>query len=127
MKSFDSKIKISFIAALTLASCTIAVCCLVVIIGARGECVGRQWLEGYRPIDFFGLSLFATIGAAIVGRAALGPRAWRGTYYKIDRTTVKVEDIAYGSVIGMVMSIAIVLGVAIFYGHTILIECLSRT
>lgn len=125
MKPFESKTKKAFVVALVLTGAVLAILGFVVIAGAGEKCAGRQWSQGYRIFDFFSLSLIAVICAGMIGRVALGSRLWRGTYYKVDGATIKFEDKAYGSVLATLVGLVIVLGVAIFYGHTVLIECLS--
>lgn len=125
MKSFESKTKRAFVAALALTGTVLAILGLVVIAGVGEKCAGRQWSEGYRILDFFSLSLLAVICAGMIGRVALGSRLWRGTYEKVDGAIIKFEDKAYGSVQATLVALVVVLGVAIFQGYTVLIECLS--
>jgi hypothetical protein len=127
MKSFESKTKVAFIVALALTGITLVFCCLAVIAGAEQKCVGRQWHEGYRPIDFFGLLLVAVFIAAIIGRVALGSRLWRGTLFKVNGMTMKFENLGYGSVIGALMSLVNILGVSIVHWDRIITECLSQS
>lgn len=123
MKSFEFKTKRAFVAALALTGTVLAILGLVVIAGAGEKCAGRQWSEGYRILDFFSLSLLAVICAGMIGRVALGSRLWRGTYEKVDGAIIKFEDKAYGSVLATLVGLVVVLGVAIFQGYTVLIEC----
>lgn len=124
MKSFESKTKRAFVTALAFTGTILTIFGLVVIAGAGEKCAGRQWSQGYRLEDFFGLSLIAVICAGMIGRVALGSRLWRGTSDKVDGVWIKFEDKAYGSVRATLMFLVMVLGVSIFYGHTVLIECL---
>ena len=123
MKSFESKLKVAFVTALALTAATFAFGILAAIAGAQGKCVGRQWVEGYRPLDFFGLSLCAVVACVMIGRLVLRPYLWRGVYMKVDGTPMRVEHVV--PLRSVLVFLVMILGVSIFYAHRVLIECLS--
>jgi hypothetical protein len=113
MKSFDFKIRRTFIAALAFACITLLFCCLATVAALEPTCAGQEWNS--RPYDSFVLFLGAALCAGAIGRVALGSPVWRGSSFRINGISVRFEDLAYRGASGMLAVTVIIMAASIYH------------